>query len=99
MIWSETLIQHHHIHEAVDQTFQDIQCSDKPFEGLLIVFGGDFKQILSVIVKGSHAEIIDACMQWSQLWHSFKVLKLIENMQLNTYMKAKFVKGNSTNFS
>jgi ATP-dependent DNA helicase PIF1 len=46
-------MQHRHIHEAVDRTFQDIRHSDKPFGGLTIVFGGDFKQILPVIVKGS----------------------------------------------
>ena len=53
VIWDEAPMQHRHIHEAVDRTFQDIRHSDKQFGGLTIVFGGDFKQILPVIVKGS----------------------------------------------
>jgi hypothetical protein len=53
VIWDEAPMQHHHIHEAVDRTFQNIHRSDKPFGGLTIVFGGDFKQILPVIVKSS----------------------------------------------
>ena len=65
VIWDEAPMQHRHIHEAVDRTFQDIRHSDKPFGGLPIVFGGDFKQILPVIVKGSRAQIVGACFQRS----------------------------------
>ena len=85
VIWDEAPMQHRHIHEAVNRTFQDIQHSDKPFRGLFVVFGGDFKQILPVIVKGSCAQIVGACIQQSRLWLSVKVLKLTENMRLNTH--------------
>ena len=82
-------MQHCHIHESVDRTFQDIRLSDKPFGGLSVVFGGDFKQILPVIVKFSRAQIVGACIQRSQLWLSVKVLKLTENMRLNTHVDAE----------
>ena len=88
VIWDEAPMQHRHIHEAVDRTFQDIRHSDKPFGGLSVVFGGDFKQILPVIVKGSHAQIVGACIQRSWLWLSVKILKLTENMRLNTHVDA-----------
>ena len=61
VIWDEAPMQHRHIHEAVDRTFQDIRHSDKPFGGLSVVFGRDFKQILPVIVKGSR------CYTWRSL--------------------------------
>ena len=57
--------------------------------GLPIVFGGDFKQILPVIVKGSHAQTVGACFQRSWIWRSIKVLKLTENMCLNTHAEAE----------
>jgi len=82
-------MQHHHIHEAVDRTLQDIRHSDKPFGGLYIVFGGDFKQILPVIVKGSCAQIFGACIQRSHLWGSVQLLKLAQNMRLNTVEEAE----------
>ena len=44
VIWDEAPMQHRHIHEAVNRTFQDIRnYQDKPLGGLSIVFGGDFK--------------------------------------------------------
>ena len=52
-------------------------------------FGGDFKQILPVIVKGSCPQIVGSCIQKSQLWHSVKVLKLTENRWLNTQVEAE----------
>jgi hypothetical protein len=48
------------------------------------VFGGDFQQILPVIVKGGRADIVGACMQRSILWRSMQVLHLTENMCLQT---------------
>ena len=89
VIWEEAPMQHCHIHEAVNRTFQDIRHSDKPFGGLSIVFGGDFKQLLPVIVKGSRPQIVGACMQRSHIWHSVKVLKITENMRLKTQVEAE----------
>jgi PIF1-like helicase len=87
VIWDEAPMQHCHIHEAVDRTFRDIrQCEDKALGGLTVVFGGDFKQILPVIVKGSQPEIAGACIQRSRLWQFVKILKLTQNMCLNTHV-------------
>ncbi|XP_016206716.1 uncharacterized protein LOC107647106 [Arachis ipaensis] len=49
--------------EAFDRTFCDLMSSnvpsahDIPFDGKVIVFGGDFRQVLPVIPKGTCAEI------------------------------------------
>ena len=32
--------------EAVDRTLQDVLNNEKPFGGITVVFGGDFRQIL-----------------------------------------------------
>ena len=62
IIWDEAPMQHQHIHEAIDHTFQDVRGSNKPFGGLSIVFRGDFQQILPVIVKGSSVRLsMHAC--------------------------------------
>ena len=90
VIWDEAPMQNHHVHEAVDGSFRDIlKCDHKPFGGLCVVFGGYFKQILPVIIKGSFAEIVGACLQRSRLWLDIKVLKLTNNMHLNTDVQAE----------
>ncbi|XP_020963488.1 uncharacterized protein LOC107607299 [Arachis ipaensis] len=51
--------------EALDRTFCDLMSSnvasarDIPFGGKVIVLGGDFRQVLPVILKGTRAEIED----------------------------------------
>jgi hypothetical protein len=87
VIWDEAPMQNKHIMEAVDRSFRDLCNSDRPFGGLCVVFGGDFQQILPVILKGSRAAVVSACLQRSHLWHHIKVIHLHQNMRLNTHIE------------
>nr|KAJ0215763.1 hypothetical protein LSAT_V11C300143230 [Lactuca sativa] len=55
IIWDEAPMVHKHAFEALDRTFKDLlRCvnstiSNIPFGGKVIVFGGDFRQILPVV--------------------------------------------------
>jgi hypothetical protein len=89
VIWDEAPMQHCHIMEAVDRTFRDLHNSDKPFGGLRCVFGGDFQQILPVVVRGSRAKTVGSCIQHSSLWRDITVLHLCQNMCLNTNIEAE----------
>src|SRR5438309_1554997 len=51
-IWDETLMLHKFAFEAVDRTFRDITCVDKPFGRKVFVFGGDFQQVLLKMLNG-----------------------------------------------
>jgi hypothetical protein len=46
-----------------------------------VVFGGDFRQVLPVVGRGSRAQIIGASLQMSYLWNSMRHLKLVRNMR------------------
>jgi hypothetical protein len=84
VIWDEAPMQHRHNMEAVDRSFRDIlNNSEKPFGGLTVVFGGDFRQILPVIIKGSRGQTVASCIQRSFLWSLIQVLHLHQNMRLN----------------
>jgi len=83
IIWNEVSMQHRHVQEAVNRTFQDIYSSDTLFGGVSVVFGSDFQQILPVIEKGFRAEIVGACIQRSHIWPSLQILHLYQNMRLN----------------
>ncbi|XP_020254383.1 uncharacterized protein LOC109831471 [Asparagus officinalis] len=90
IIWDEAPMVHKHAFEAVDRTFKDIlgaECSEnvnKPFGGKTFVLGGDFRQILPVIPKGSKHDILHASISCSYLWRDCKVLTLTKNMRLQT---------------
>jgi hypothetical protein len=89
VIWDEAPMQHRHIMEAVERTFQDVRSCDKAFGGVSFVFGGDFQQILPVIVGASRGQTVSACVQRSGLWRSISVLQLHQNKRLDTSIVAE----------
>lgn len=61
--------------EALDRTLKDkLGCNDtssqgKPFGGLTVLLGGDFRQILLVINKGTKEDIVNATINRLDLWN------------------------------
>ena len=59
--------------EAVDKAFRDVCKVDDalleevPFGGKVVVFGGDFRQVLPVVQKGNRNNIADQCINRSSL--------------------------------
>ncbi|XP_028059216.1 ATP-dependent DNA helicase PIF1-like [Camellia sinensis] len=76
-------MQHRHYVETVDRTLRDICDCEKPFRGITIVLGGNFRQILPVITKGVREQIMNASLRHSVLWKDLHVLSLDLNMRLN----------------
>ena len=83
IIWDEAPMQSRFTHEALDRTLRDI-CDDEstPFGGKTIVFGGDFQQILPVLLNSTQEDIINASLPRSYLWKHVKILTLHTNMRL-----------------
>ena len=44
--------------EAVDRSIQDITKLNLPFGGKIMILGGDFRQVLPVVRRGTRAQII-----------------------------------------
>ncbi|XP_076890320.1 ATP-dependent DNA helicase RRM3-like [Bidens hawaiensis] len=82
IIWDEAPMVHKHGFEALDRSLKDIFQSELPFGGKVIVFGGDFRQILHVIPGGSRQQIVKASLSSSYIWTHCKVLKLTKNLRL-----------------
>ena len=66
--------------EAMDRTLKDLLGNDKLFGGKIIILAGDFRQCLPVVPGSSRAGTVSHCINNSQLWKHFQVLKLTENM-------------------
>ncbi|PIA65183.1 hypothetical protein AQUCO_00100580v1 [Aquilegia coerulea] len=83
IVWDEVPMQHRFCVEAIDRTLRDIRGNGKPFGGITVVLGGDFKQTLPVIAKGTRQDIVGASLTRSHLWKNVQVLTLVKNMRLN----------------
>ena len=63
---------------------KDIRNNDQLFGGIPVVFGGNFQQILPVVLKGSREQIVGQCLQCSRLWKDVQILTLKKNMHLES---------------
>ena len=83
LLIDEATMLHRFQLEALDRTLRYLMNEPtKPFGGKIIILAGDFKQCLPVIPDANQAQIMQACVNKSDLWMSFKVCSLNENMRI-----------------
>ncbi|XP_058777192.1 uncharacterized protein LOC131651551 [Vicia villosa] len=77
---------HKNCFEALDKTLKDVMSKkglgNKIFGGKVVVFGGDFRQILSVVPRAGRSDILHASICSSYIWDYCHVLTLIKNTRL-----------------
>jgi hypothetical protein len=81
IIWDEATMVNRCAIEAVDKMLRDITDCNLPFGGKVVVFGGDFRQVLPVVQKGKKEDIMRATLVFSDLWPLYLHLPLVENMR------------------
>ncbi|XP_076891557.1 uncharacterized protein LOC143543005 [Bidens hawaiensis] len=86
--WDEAPMTHKHAFEALDETLKYVlkggnrnSCEDL-FGGKVIVFGGDLRQILSVVQNGTWSDIVNASLSSSHIWSKCNVVRLTKKMRL-----------------
>ncbi|XP_019190305.1 PREDICTED: ATP-dependent DNA helicase PIF1-like [Ipomoea nil] len=90
IIWDEAPMMHKHCFEALDRTMRDLLrftnslCPNLPFGGKTVVLGGDFRQILPVIPRVGRQDIVGAAINSSYLWAHCTVLRLTQNLRLQS---------------
>ncbi|XP_074292996.1 uncharacterized protein LOC141619874 [Silene latifolia] len=68
IIRNEAPMTHRHCFEALDKSLKDVMHvldmgnAELPFGGKVVVFGGDFRQTLPVVSKGSRADVVAASL-------------------------------------
>ena len=73
---------HRHLAECLGRSLRDIRSDGRPYGGVVVVFGGDFRQIPPVVRHGSRAQIVSASLKRSQLWRTMKRHVLTRNVRL-----------------
>ena len=83
IIWDEAPMAPKTSLESVNHLLQDIMQNTVPFGGKIVVLGGDFRQILPIVERGSRVDIVNACLKKSVLWPHFHSFTLRKNMRVN----------------
>ncbi|KAL6183772.1 hypothetical protein ACLB2K_045183 [Fragaria x ananassa] len=92
VIWDEAPMTNRDVFELVDRTFQDIMDVELPFGGKIMIFGGDFRQVLPVIPKGTRSQLIEASIMRSSFWPATRILRLRQNMRsINDHRFGEFL--------
>nr|XP_051190271.1 uncharacterized protein LOC127303598 [Lolium perenne] len=82
ILWDEATMTKRQAVEALDKCMRDIMGRrDRPFGGKTVVFGGDFRQVLPVVRKGSRGQIVEVTLRSSYLWKEMRPLRLVTNMR------------------
>ncbi|XP_074298441.1 uncharacterized protein LOC141629320 [Silene latifolia] len=68
LIWDEASMTRNENVEALDILLRDLCDPSLIFGGKLIVFGGDFRQILPVVPQKTNREVVDYSLVSSKLW-------------------------------
>ena len=88
ILWDECPMMHRHAFEVLDRSLRDIMgqidsiFKNVPFGNKIIVFGGDFRQILPVVKRRSDNDIIKSSFNRSNLWKYIIQMKLTINMRI-----------------
>jgi len=81
LIWDEVAMTNRLAVECLDRSLQDVMKCKLPFGGKVMVFGGDFRQVLPVVPRGTRGQVTDATLQRSYLWDSVRKIRLTRNMR------------------
>jgi hypothetical protein len=81
IIWDEVGMTKRQAVETLDRTLQDITCCKQLFGGKVMLFGGDFRQVLPVVPRGTRAQITDATLLRSYIWNIVCRIRLTQNMR------------------
>uniref|UniRef100_A0A453R0B5 ATP-dependent DNA helicase n=1 Tax=Aegilops tauschii subsp. strangulata TaxID=200361 RepID=A0A453R0B5_AEGTS len=84
IIWDEVAMTKRQAVETLDRLLQDIMECSLPFGGKVVGFGGDFRQVLPVVTRGTRAQITDATLLRSYLWQKIRKIRLTRNMRAQT---------------
>ncbi|XP_012850962.1 PREDICTED: uncharacterized protein LOC105970675 [Erythranthe guttata] len=81
IIWDEAPMAKRWAIKNVDKLFKDIMGNDEHFGGKVVVFGGDYRQVLPVVPRGTIHQTISASFVKSRLWHKMIKFSLSKNMR------------------
>ncbi|XP_074296881.1 uncharacterized protein LOC141627538 [Silene latifolia] len=81
IIWDEASMAKKENIEAVNLLLQDVCSNSNLFGGKIVVFGGDFRQVLPVLPRRTQQEAVETSIVSSKIWPSLTKFSLTENIR------------------
>ncbi|XP_056685527.1 uncharacterized protein [Spinacia oleracea] len=81
IIWDEASMARKENVESLDMLLRDLCDENLLFGGKLIVFGGDFRQVLPVLPRRTQREAVAVSLVSSSLWPKLTKFRLTENIR------------------
>jgi hypothetical protein len=82
IIWDEAPMSHKHVVSVLDKFLRSLMGNDIPFGGKIVIFAGDFRQVLPVVPKGGRGQITAAIIKKLSYWDRVENLHLTINMRV-----------------
>ncbi|EFP08202.1 hypothetical protein CRE_31575 [Caenorhabditis remanei] len=101
IIWDEICMTDKRIVEAVDTMLQQVKQLDVPFGGVLMIMGGDWRQILPIVEGVRGYGVARYTLKTSDLWKKMEKFVLSENQRAITdpeYAARILAIGDGTNY-
>ncbi len=96
ILWDEALMNNKLAFEAMYRTMRDLIDRNESFGGIVFVMSRDFRQVLLVIPRGSHVNVVSASIKNSYLLESIEVFCLSKNMWASDVVVVHLDIGNRT---
>jgi len=93
IVWDECTMAHKKSFEALNRTLQDLREDSRLMGGAVVVLGGDYRQTLPVVPRGTPADELNACMKSTRLWDD------VQTMELKTNMRVRLGQGDIGRFA
>ena len=81
IIWDATPMAKKAAIEAVDRTFRDIMDNPEPLGGKVVVFGGDFRQVLPIVPQATRQQTTNESLVKLYIWNKMEKIQLTKNMR------------------
>ena len=82
IIWDEAPMINRDIFDTIDDWMRRERNDDRPFGGVNVILGGDFRQCLPVVRGGTRSDMTTASIINSETFNQFSVVRLVENIRV-----------------
>ena len=83
LLWDEAAMANRSVFDSVDYHLRQLRNDERPFGGVSVILGGDFRQCLPVVPNGTRAQQVAKSIMTSPRFDDFTNVKLHQNIRVS----------------